>query len=150
MERALAEIGREDYLFSRMDDALGLPVRLREAAGWVTDPSIDLLKKLVEEGPPSSSQKPVVAILLAASPSIEPYRLIEVAATIGGSEMASMVGAMVGARVGLRLWPWVVPNNTWFAEIGRRLVSGNRETRDIPVPYQVEERLTFGFDTRLA
>jgi hypothetical protein len=51
---------------------------------------------------------------------------------------------MVGGRVGLKAWPWVVPNSTWFAEIGRRLVSSNRETRDIPVPYQVEERLTFG------
>jgi ADP-ribosylglycohydrolase len=150
IERTLGEIGKEDYLFSRIDDARGLPSRLREAAGWVTSPAIDLLKKVVEEGPPSASEKPLVAIVLASSPSIEPYRLIEVAASIGGSEMASMVGAMVGARVGLRLWPWVVPNNTWFAEVGRRLVSGNRETRDIPVPYQVEERLTFGYDSRLA
>jgi hypothetical protein len=150
IERALAEIGKEDYLFSRMDDARDLPSRLREAASWVTDPSIDLLKKVVDEGPPAASERAIVGIVLASSPSIEPYRLIEVAASIGGSEMASMVGAMVGARVGLRLWPWVVPNNTWFAEIGRRLVSGNRETRDIPVPYQVEERLTFGFDSRLA
>ncbi len=91
-----------------------------------------------------------MAIVLASCPTVEPYRLIEVAASTGGSEMASMVGAMVGARVGLRLWPWVVPNNTWFAEIGRRLVTGDRETRDIPVPYQVEERLTFGYDSRLA
>jgi len=150
IERALREIGKEDYLFSRMDDARQLPVRLREAASWVTDPAIDLVKKVIEQGPPAASEKALVAIVLASSPSIEPYRLIEVAASMGGSEMASMVGAMVGARLGLRLWPWVVPNNTWFAEIGRRLVSGNRETRDIPVPYQVEERLTFGFDSRLA
>ena len=150
IERALREIGKEDYLFSRMDDAHHLPVRLREAASWVTDPAIDLVKKVIDQGPPSASEKPLVAIVLASSPSIEPYRLIEVAASMGGSDMASMVGAMVGARVGLRLWPWVVPNNTWFAEIGRRLVSGNRETRDIPVPYQVEERLTFGYDSRLA
>jgi hypothetical protein len=123
---------------------------LRDAADRVMNPDIDLLKKVVEDGPPAASEKPLVAIVLASSPSIEPYRLIEAAASIGGSEMASMVGAMVGARVGLRLWPWVVPNNTWFAEIGRRLVNGNRETRDIPVPYQVEERLTFGHDARLA
>ena len=150
IERALGEIGKEDYLFSRTDDARELPSRLREAASWVTDPDIDLLKKVVGQGPPAASEKALVAIILASSPSIEPYRLIEGAASIGGSEMASMVGAMVGARVGLRLWPWVVPNNTWFAEIGRRLVNGNRETRDIPVPYQVEERLTFGYDSRLA
>jgi ADP-ribosylglycohydrolase len=150
IERALAEISKEDYLFSRMDDARILPSQLREAAGWVTGPAADLLKRVIDQGPPSATEAPLMAILLASSPSVEPYRLIEVAASVGGSDVASMVGAMVGARVGLRLWPWVVPNNTWFAEIGRRLVSGNRETRDIPVPYQVEERLTFGFDSRLA
>ena len=150
IERALAEIGREDYLFSRMDDARLLPSQLREVAGWVTGPGADLLKRVIDQGPPSAAEAPLIAIALASSPSVEPYRLIEVAASVGGSDVASMVGAMVGARVGLRLWPWVVPNNTWFAEIGRRLVNGNRETRDIPVPYQVEERLTFGFDSRLA
>lgn len=149
IERALAEIGAEDYLYSRMDDARRLPAQLREAARWAGSPGIDLLTRVTERGKPPTSEAPLVAILLAASPSIEPYRLIETAARLGGSEMASMVGAMVGARVGLRLWPWVVPNNTWFAEIGRRLVNGNRETGDIPVPYQVEERLTFGFDSRL-
>lgn len=150
VERALGEIGKEGYLFSRMDDARLLPSQLREAVGWVTSPATDLLKRVIDRGRPSASEAPLIAIVLASAPSIEPYRLIEVAASIGGTEMASMVGALVGARVGLRLWPWVVPNNTWFAEIGRRLVSGNRETRDIPVPYQVEERLTFGFDSRLA
>ena len=150
IDRALAEIDKEDYLFSRIDDAHLLPARLREAADWVTSPAADLLKKVIAHGTPSVAEAPLIAIVLASCPTVEPYRLIEVAASTGGSEMASMVGAMVGARVGLRLWPWVVPNNTWFAEIGRRLVNGDRETRDIPVPYQVEERLTFGYDSRLA
>ena len=35
-------------------------------------------------------------------------------------------------------------------EDGLSLTRSLRETRDIPVPYQVEERLTFGFDSRLA
>jgi ADP-ribosylglycohydrolase len=150
IERALAEIGAEDYLYSRIDDAKRLPAQLREAASWIGNPSIDLLARVTDGGRPPASEAPIVAIVLATSPSIEPFRLIETAARVGGSEMAAMVGAMVGARVGLRLWPWVVPNNTWFAEIGRRLVNGNRETRDIPVPYQVEERLTFGIDSRMA
>lgn len=150
IERALGEIEKEDYLYSHVDDARRLSSKLREAASWVRSPGSDLLKRVTDEGRPTAAEAPLVAIVLASSPSIEPYRLIETAATLGGSELASMVGAMVGARVGLRLWPWVVPNNTWFAEIGRRLVNGNRETRDIPVPYQVEERLTFGFDSRLA
>jgi hypothetical protein len=60
-----------------------------------------------------------------------------------------MVGAIVGARSGLRLWPWVIPNDIWFAEIGRRMVSRNQETRDLPVPYSVEERITSGLDRDL-
>lgn len=150
IEQALAEIDKEAYLYSRIDDAWLLPPQLRDAARWVANPTTDLLKRVIDAGTPSASDAPVTAIVLASSSSIEPYRLIEVAASVGGSELASMVGAMVGARVGMRLWPWVVPNNTWFAEIGRRLVNGERETRDIPVPYQVEERLTFGYDSRLA
>lgn len=149
-EQALNTISREDYLYSRMDAARALPSQLREAATWVTSHGTDPIKRAAAGGRPSASEAPLVAITLASSASIEPFRLIEAAASVGGSEVASMVGAMVGARVGLRFWPWVVPNSTWFAEIGRRLVTGNRETRDIPVPYQVEERLTFGPDTRLA
>ena len=150
IEQALAEIDKEAYLYSRIDDAWRLPPQLREAARWVASPTTDLLKRVIDAGPPLASDAPVTAIVLASSPSIEPYRLIEVAASVGGSQLASMVGALVGARVGMRMWPWVVPNSTWFAEIGRRLVNGERETRDIPVPYQVEERLTFGFDSRPA
>ncbi|MGH8927593.1 MAG: ADP-ribosylglycohydrolase family protein [Acidimicrobiia bacterium] len=149
-ELALAELETESYLYSRVEEAQLLPQALREAVVSVGAPGTDLVEKLASGNTPIPSQVAVVAIVLAGSPSGEPYRLIEAAATVGGSEMASMVGAMVGARVGLRLWPWVVPNDTWFAEIGRRLVNGNRETRDIPVPYQVEERLTFGFDSRFA
>ncbi len=48
----------------------------------------------------------------------------------------------MGARSGLLRWPWRVPNDTWFAEIGRRLVIRNRELRDLPVPQAVEERMT--------
>jgi ADP-ribosylglycohydrolase len=150
IEQALTEIDKEAYLYSRIDDAWRMAHQMREAAGWAASPTTDLLKRVVEAGTTTPSDAPITAIVLASSPSIEPYRLIEAAASVGGSELASMVGAMVGARVGMRLWPWVLPNNTWFAEIGRRLVNGDRETRDIPVPYQVEERLTFGYDSRLA
>jgi hypothetical protein len=58
----------------------------------------------------------------------------------GGSETGAVTGAIVGARSGLRLWPWRVANETWFAEIGRRLVTRYREVRDLPIPYAVEER----------
>lgn len=86
----------------------------------------------------------LTAITLAATPGAE--EVIGTAARAGGSLLGTMVGSLVGARLGIRTWPWRVPNSTWFAEIGRRLVSGNRETRDLPVPYFVEESLTHGID----
>jgi hypothetical protein len=69
---------------------------------------------------------------------------VEQAARIGGSVLGAAVGAIVGARIGIRAWPWAFANDTWFAEIGRRLVGGPDETRDLPIPYAVEQHLMTG------
>jgi ADP-ribosylglycohydrolase len=90
----------------------------------------------------------LAAINLAADGSAEPAEQIGRAAHLGGSALGAMVGALVGARTGIRTWPWTVPNSTWFAELGLRMVSGNRETRDLPMPYNVEEALNHGVDHR--
>jgi hypothetical protein len=87
----------------------------------------------------------VKAGLLLAAPVIDPPHLpVEQAAKIGGSPLSAMVGGIVGARVGIRAWPWAFANDTWFAEIGRRLVRGPREVRDLPIPYAVEQHLISG------
>jgi ADP-ribosylglycohydrolase len=143
-DRALVEVIAEDYLYSRVDDAKTLPDLIRRASTWVGVTGEELLDRLATGRDPAATDWPLIAIVLASAVAPEPYRPIEAAALLGGSQVGAMVGAIVGARVGIRSWPWVVPNDTWFAEIGRRLVRGDRETRDIPVPYQVEERLTFG------
>ena len=80
-----------------------------------------------------------MGILLGASKLNESVRLIEAGAMAGGSEVGAIVGAIVGARSGLVRWPWRVPNDTWFAEIGRRLVSRHAEIVDLPIPQAVEE-----------
>jgi len=140
--RCLSAMNREDFLYSRIDDARSWARLLAESVDWVGRPPAELSDQLEHaDHPPRLA---LLALQIAAPFGGEPYRQVEMAASQGGSDLAVMVGAMVGARAGLRLWPWVVPNDTWFAEIGRRLVTGNRETRDIPVPYNVEERLTFG------
>lgn len=83
--------------------------------------------------------------LLLSAPVVDPSHLpVEQAAKIGGSALAAMVGGIVGARVGIRAWPWIFANDTWFAEIGRRLVRGPREVRDLPIPYAVEQHLISG------
>jgi ADP-ribosylglycohydrolase len=143
--RCLAAIEHEAFLYSHVEGARAWADRLTESIAWVGRPAQELageLDRFEASGPPAG--RALLAILIVAPFGGEPYRQVEQAASLGGSELATIVGAMAGARAGLRLWPWVVQNDTWFAEIGRRLVNGNRETRDLPVPYDVEERLTLG------
>lgn len=86
-----------------------------------------------------------LAGLLLSAPLVDPFHLpIEQAARIGGSPLSAMVGGIVGARVGIKAWPWAFANDTWFAEVGRRLVRGPREVRDLPIPYAVEHHLISG------
>jgi hypothetical protein len=89
--------------------------------------------------------KVAIAGLLLAAPMAEPpHRAIGEAAKLGGSVLGGFVGAVVGARVGIRAWPWPFANDTWFAEIGRRVVRGPGEVRDLPIPYAVEHHLISG------
>jgi ADP-ribosylglycohydrolase len=89
-------------------------------------------------------QMALTGLALAATVSSRPHLPLEEAARVGGSVLGATVGAMVGARVGIRPWPWVFANDTWFAEIGRRLVRGPDEVRDLPIPYAVEFHITSG------
>jgi hypothetical protein len=100
---------------------------------------------LVEEAGVPDSWNLVKAGLLLSAPVVERSHMpVEQAARIGGSPLAAMVGGIVGARVGIRAWPWAFANDTWFAEIGRRLVRGPREVGDLPIPYAVEQHLISG------
>lgn len=83
-------------------------------------------------------------LLLAAPLADRPHIPIEQAARIGGSTLGAVVGGIIGARVGIRAWPWAFANDTWFAEIGRRLVRGPHEVSDLPIPYAVEQHLISG------
>ncbi len=89
-------------------------------------------------------QLTLAGLLLAAPVASRHHLPIEQAARIGGSPLGAVVGAIVGARVGIRAWPWAFANDTWFAEIGRRLVRGPDEVRDLPIPYAVEQHLMSG------
>lgn len=86
----------------------------------------------------------LAGLLLAAPVTDRPHRAVEEAARIGGSVLGAFVGAVVGARVGIRAWPWPLANDTWFAEVGRRVVRGPDEVRDLPIPYAVEQHLMSG------
>jgi ADP-ribosylglycohydrolase len=83
-------------------------------------------------------------LLLAAPLNERPHLAIEQAARVGGSNLGAFAGALVGARVGIRAWPWPFANDTWFAELGRRLVRGPHTLDGLPIPYAVEQHLMFG------
>jgi ADP-ribosylglycohydrolase len=89
-------------------------------------------------------RKVLAGILLAAPVAHRHHVPIEQAARIGGSSLGAVVGGIVGARVGIRAWPWAFANDTWFAEIGRRVVRGPAEVDDLPIPYAVEQHLMSG------
>lgn len=96
-------------------------------------------------GNPADPLHLMLAGVLLAAPVIERHHSpIEQAARIGGSTLGAAVGAIVGARVGIRAWPWAFANDTWFAEIGRRVARGPDEIRDLPIPYAVEQHLISG------
>lgn len=139
-ERALALLTSERYRFGAVDEAAEVVARLRRLAPAVVATPKEIVGAISGENGPVGVDGALLGILLGAAHFHDPVRLIEAAAMSGGSETGAVTGAIVGARSGLRLWPWRVANETWFAEIGRRLVTGYREVRDLPIPYAVEER----------
>ena len=86
----------------------------------------------------------LAGLMLSAQGDVRYKVPVEQAARIGGSPLGATVGGWMGARLGIRAWPWAFVNDTWFAEIGRRLVRGPDEVVDLPIPYAVEHHLIFG------
>ncbi|MCI0424600.1 MAG: ADP-ribosylglycohydrolase family protein [Actinobacteria bacterium] len=84
------------------------------------------------------------ALLLVAPVSERFHGPVEQAARVGGSLLGAFAGAVMGARLGIKAWPWAFANDTWFAEIGRRLVRGPDDIEGLPIPYAVEQHLMFG------
>lgn len=82
-------------------------------------------------------------LVLGTVISREPEQVLADAARIGGSPLGALVGGIVGARVGIRRWPWEIPNDTWFVALGQRLVEQRADLVDLPVPYAVEQRVTY-------
>jgi hypothetical protein len=137
-EPAAASLGPGPVTSRLMDGLSALPGRV-----GVTD-GVEAMS-VAAAGRDPGPWELVLAGLLLSAPPVEPFHLpLEQAARIGGSPLAAMVGGIVGARVGTKAWPWAFANDTWFAEVGRRLVRGPREVRDLPIPYAVEQHLISG------
>lgn len=137
-DAAAHAIESDDLRYAHLDRVEGVKRRLRRALDLVGAPS-DVL------GEEASDPLGVVVATLALTAPVtpDPVRPIQAAAAIGGSPLAALVGAVIGARVGVRPWPWTFPNDTWFMAIGERLVEGRTDLVDLPVPYAVEQRISY-------
>lgn len=99
----------------------------------------------VRPGPPVAAAGPVLGGIVAGASRAAPGPDVVVAASrLAGPCGAVVAGAVVGARIGLVRWPWLVVNDMWFAEIGRRLAGRARGVADLPIPRAVEEHLGSG------
>jgi len=147
-EQALAVIEAEPYRYGDVSVASGVPGRLRSLASAVAGEPDDIVAAVRGVSEIRGIERAVLGIVLGANKLAEPIKLIEAAAVAGGSEAGAITGGIVGARSGLIRWPWRVHNDTWFAEIGRRLVSRHIEIRDLPIPYAVEERMLMAARTK--
>lgn len=128
----------------RADRVSTLPAQVSDLVSSVGVVAGDDALELVGGQRDDPAQLLLAGILLAAPVAHRHHVPIEQAARLGGSRLGAVVGAIVGARVGIRAWPWAFANDTWFAEIGRRLVRGPDEVRDLPIPYAVEQHLMSG------
>ncbi|HSJ29492.1 MAG TPA: hypothetical protein VLB67_14890, partial [Acidimicrobiia bacterium] len=147
-DRAVDSIGEEPYRFGDVAAASAAAGRLRSLAPLVRASPADIVEAVGRGGRAQGIDAALLGIVLGADAGLEPVKAIEAAAVHGGTEAGVVTGAIVGARVGLIRWPWRVHNDTWFAEIGRRLVTRHAEIRDLPIPYAVEERMLMASRTK--
>jgi ADP-ribosylglycohydrolase len=147
-EQALKLIEAEPYRFGDTNIAPGVPARLRSLATVVAEEPEVIVASVTAGRQAEGIDGAILGIVLGANKLADPIKLIEAAANAGGSEAGSVTGGIVGARSGLIRWPWRVHNDTWFAELGRRLVTRHAEVRDLPIPYAVEERMLMAARTR--
>lgn len=147
-DQALSVIAAEPYRFGDVNLATSVAATLRSLAPAVNGEPDDIVAAVRADRPIDGVAGAILGIVLGANKLADPIKLIEAAAVNGGSEAGSVAGGIVGARSGLVRWPWRVHNDTWFAEIGRRLVARHTEVRDLPIPYAVEERMLMASRTK--
>ncbi len=143
--QAADRIGVEEFRFSHTDQMVEVTDRFRQAGSMVGESTKSLVSSLGDD----PIGMAVAGIALAAPAEREPTSTIEEAAGAGSSHLAALVGSIIGARVGVRVWPWSIPNDTWFVAMGQRLIAGSRDLADLPVPFAVEQRLTYTDDHRI-
>ncbi|HEX2152839.1 MAG TPA: ADP-ribosylglycohydrolase family protein [Acidimicrobiia bacterium] len=137
--QAVTVIQSDDLRYAHSDQVDEVISRLRRSADLIGTPGPELTGALGDD----PAGMVAAALSLTAPVTSRPHRPIEEAVEIGGSPLGAIVGAVLGARVGVRVWPWDFPNDTWFVAMGERLVAGKSDLAELPVPYAVEQRITY-------
>lgn len=132
-------VEEEPLRYAHIDQVAPTVDRLRGAVGLM---GLETAELVAATGSDPVGQT-VAGLVLGTVIGREPEQVLSDAARIGGSPIGALVGGIVGARVGIRRWPWDVPNDTWFVALGQRLVEGRADLVDLPVPYAVEQRVTY-------
>jgi ADP-ribosylglycohydrolase len=142
---AMDELGGSSMGLSGVEAIEGFDERVRRLVeGYGIRGARDAINFVAAGAEPDHLQSVLACLLLTSHNAEKPHEPLAESARIGGSNLGAAAGAIVGARVGIRAWPWAFANDTWFAEIGRRLVRGPQEIRDLPIPYAVEQHLISG------
>lgn len=140
VRQAKAAVEADAIRYAGADQLEGVVARLGRSVGTLGRPFDELFA-------PDSADLPtemVAAALTATAPvGDDPRAVVESLAGLGGSPLGALAGAILGARLGVRSWPWTFPNDTWFVAVGERLVAGQQGLTDLPIPYAVEQRVTY-------
>lgn len=151
IEPAIEDLAGSPVGLVGVEEIDGFDDRVRElVASYGVRTATEAMGLFGGEGPPGPMESTLACLLLVAPTVDKPHVPISESARIGGSNLGAAAGAIIGARVGIRAWPWAFANDTWFAEIGRRLVRGPSEVADLPIPYAVEQHLISGSRQDLA
>jgi hypothetical protein len=134
----------------RAEQAIGtstsVPDALARAGDLVGRGAKDVSLEVSSWGLESAEVEVIAVVTALAARSFEDAAIVlrDAAGVIAHAEsVAPIVGGIVGARSGLHRWPWPVPNDLWFAELGRRLARQMSVVEDLPDPYAVEEVLNY-------
>lgn len=137
--QAARALSGASHRFAATDDLGAIIDRFRDAIPMVGR-SAEEMSVVIGNDPLGLA---IQGIVVAAGLDRDPAAAVAKAARIGGREAGAITGAMVGARVGVKIWPWDIPNDTWFVALGHRLVEKSTNLEDLPVPYAVEQRLSY-------
>lgn len=129
-----------DPLF--VGDSGSIPAKLRRLVPLVGEPPSAIVARAEAE---RDSLGSVLAGIVIGAPLLsDPFDLISSAAVLRRRDVEVVVSALVGTQVGIVRWPSSIANDTWFAEVGRRLAERTRGIGDLPDLFEVEDRLSHG------